>query len=451
MEVGEKKYLSVWHKMAYGSGDMATNFCYSFLSSFVLIYFTDTVGLSAGIIGSLMMLSRVLDGISDVVAGVLIDRTKSRWGKARPWMLWSILPIAVCEILMFSVPDMGQTLQYVYIFIVYTLLNAVFYTANNVAYGTLAMLITPSKTERVQLGVFRFIFTLIATMAVSGGTVAIVDAFGGGAAGWRYTAIIFTSLFVIFQIVCVLSLRERSAAELGAAGTEDKVSVAKSAKYLLRNRFFIIQLFVGILYMGLVTVTASVGVYYMQYIIGNPSMLAAFSMAMALPMVVGLSVTPALVKRFNIWKTVVFALVISTVMCVPYMIFGLNGLVMPMLVFQALQWLFRGPQTGVGAALTAEVCGYTLRKENIRIEGTINACGTMGQKIGMGLGTAITGWLLTASGYDGKLDVQPQSALSMISLLYSALPLIITAIVAVLMCFMNVEKANAKLDAEKGR
>jgi GPH family glycoside/pentoside/hexuronide:cation symporter len=450
MEVTRKNYLSVWHKMAYGSGDMATNYCYAFLSSFVLIYFTDTVGLNAGIIGTLMMASRLLDGLSDVVAGVLIDRTKSRWGKARPWMLWSILPIAICEVLLFSVPSMGETLQYVYIFVIYTLLNAVFYTANNVAYGTLAMLITPLKTERVQLGVFRFIFTVIATMIVSGGTVEIVKAFGGGVNGWRYTSILFASLFVIFQALCVFPLRELPAAELGGTEDEEKVSVLESAKYLLRNRFFIIQLFVGILYMGLVTVTSTVGVFYMQYIIGNPGMLAAFAIAMTLPMVASLAVTPVLVKRFNIWRTVVVALVLSSLMCIPYMIFGYKGMVGPMLVFQALQWLFRGPQTGVGAALTAEVCGYTLRRDGARIEGTINSCGTMGQKVGMGLGTAVTGWLLAASGYNGRLDVQPDSALNMIRFLYAALPLVITVIVTVLMWFMNVEKANERLDAQRG-
>ncbi|MDR2655198.1 MAG: glycoside-pentoside-hexuronide (GPH):cation symporter [Oscillospiraceae bacterium] len=446
----KRKYLNIWHKMAYGSGDMATNFCYSFLSSFILIYFTDTMGLNAGVIGTLFMLSRVIDGVSDVIAGVLIDRTKSRWGKARPWMLLSILPIAVCEILIFSVPDMGRTLQYAYIFVIYTLLNAVFYTANNVAYSTLAMLITPKKTERVQLGVFRFVFTLIATMIVSGGTMEIVKAFGGGVNGWRYTAILFAALFVLFQALCVFPLRELPPSELGGEVSGENVSFVKSAKYLLHNRFFVIQLFVGILYMGLVTITSTVGVYYMTYIIKNPSMLAAFSLAMALPMVVGLFATPALVKRFNIWKTVVAALVLSTAMCIPYMIFGFKGMVIPMLVFQALHWLFRGPQTGVGAALTAEVCGYTLHKDGVRIEGTINSCGTMGQKVGMGIGTAVTGWLMAASGYNGNLEVQPESALSMISFLYAALPLIITAIVAVLMYFMNVEKANAQLDAQKG-
>jgi GPH family glycoside/pentoside/hexuronide:cation symporter len=206
---------------------------------------------------------------------------------------------------------------------------------------------------------------------------------------------------------------------------------------------------IGILYMMLVTVSSTVGIYYMTYVIGDPSMLAVFSLAMAIPMVAGLTLTPFLVKRHGIWKIVVIALVLSTLMCIPFLFFGLRGMIIPMLAFYALHWLFRGPQTGVGAAVTAEVCGYTLRRDGVRIEGTINSCGTMGIKVGAGLGAAVTGWLLAASGYDGSLAVQPQSAVSMITFLYAALPLIITGVGAILFFFMDVEKANKRLDLEK--
>jgi GPH family glycoside/pentoside/hexuronide:cation symporter len=444
----QNKSLSLWIKMAYGSGDMATNFCYSFLSSFVLIYFTDAVGLNAGIIGTIMLASRLLDGVSDVFAGVIIDRTKTRWGKAKPWMMVSILPLALCEVLLFSVPSASQTVQYVYIFVVYTLLNAVFYTANNVAYNTLAMLITPLKTERVQLGVFRFMFTVVATLVVSGGTVKIVEAFGGGLIGWRSTAILFASLFVIFQIVCVLPLRELSSTELGGSPKEEKVSLIQSAQYLLRNRFFVIQVFTGILYMALTAITGTVGVYYMTYIMGDASLLGIFTLFMIVPMMIGLVLTPALVKRFAIWRTVVTALTLATIVCVPYMIFGLKGMFVPMLVCRGFLWLFMGPQIGSTAAFTAEICGYTMRREGVRIEGTINSCSSMGQKVGMGIGTAFAGILLTASSYDGNLAAQPDSAVMMIKFLFAASPLIIAGLCTALMYFMNVEKANAKLDAE---
>ena len=143
----EKRYLKLWQKIAYGAGDFGSNFMFTFVSSFVVIYLTDTVGLDAAVIGMLMFASKCLDGVTDVFFGRLMDRTKSKMGKARPWMFWSVFPLAVCEILLFSTPDMDQKIQYVYFFVVYTLLNSIFYTANNISYATLTALMTKNPNE----------------------------------------------------------------------------------------------------------------------------------------------------------------------------------------------------------------------------------------------------------------------------------------------------------------
>ena len=157
----EKKYLKWYNKVGYGSGDLAANMVYGLLTSFVLIYLTDTVGLNAGIVGTLMMFSKFADGVTDVFFGTLIDKTHSKMGKARPWMLWSYLGNAVMLIAIFAIPkSMGDTAKYAYFFITYTLLNAVFYTANNIAYASLTSLITKNGNERVQMGSIRFMFSL---------------------------------------------------------------------------------------------------------------------------------------------------------------------------------------------------------------------------------------------------------------------------------------------------
>lgn len=188
--MSEKKYLKWYQKVAYGSGDMGSNFMYMFVSSFVLIYLTDTMGLNAGIIGTLIMLSKFMDGISDVVFGTLIDRTRCKMGKARPWMFWSVFPLAICEVLLFTIPDLSETLQYAYFFIVYTLLNAVFYTANNISYSSLTALMTKNPTERVQVGSIRYMFAVTTGIVISSTAVGLVNKFGGGVTGWRSVAII---------------------------------------------------------------------------------------------------------------------------------------------------------------------------------------------------------------------------------------------------------------------
>ena len=138
----EKKYLKWYQKLAYGSGDLASNCSYGLVSSFVLLYLTGTLGLDSAIIGSLMLASKILDGISDVIFGTLIDRTHSKLGKARPWMLFGQVGVSLCLFLLFAIPAGSTTMQYIYFFIVYTALNAVFYTANGIAYSSLVALIT---------------------------------------------------------------------------------------------------------------------------------------------------------------------------------------------------------------------------------------------------------------------------------------------------------------------
>ena len=159
----EKKYLKWYQKLAYGSGDLASNCSYGLVSSFVLLYLTGTLGLDSAIIGSLMLASKVLDGISDVIFGTLIDRTHSKLGKARPWMLFGQVGVSLCLFLLFAIPAGSTTMQYIYFFIVYTALNAVFYTANGIAYSSLVALITKNNNERVQLGSFRFMFAVVTT------------------------------------------------------------------------------------------------------------------------------------------------------------------------------------------------------------------------------------------------------------------------------------------------
>lgn len=168
MEQTDKKYLKWYQKVGYGAGDLASNASYGLVSSFVLLYLSNTMGLDTGIIGTLMLLSKFLDGISDVIFGNMIDRTKSKLGKARPWMLYAQIGVSICLILLFSVPsNIGQTAQYAYFFAFYTALNAIFYTANGIAYSALSALITRNKNERVQLGSIRFMFAVV-TNIVSG-------------------------------------------------------------------------------------------------------------------------------------------------------------------------------------------------------------------------------------------------------------------------------------------
>ena len=210
----EKKYLKWYNMVGYGSGDIAGNVVYALLSSFVMIYLTNTVGLKSGIVGTLIAASKLLDGFSDILFGALIDKTKTKMGKARPWMFGGFFGCAITLFAIFAIPvNMGKTAQYAWFFIAYTLLNAVFYTANNIAYSALTALVTKNSKERVQMGSYRFIFAFSTSLLIQTITVGAVDALGGGAAGWRNIALIYCVFGIITNTLAVFSVKELSEEE----------------------------------------------------------------------------------------------------------------------------------------------------------------------------------------------------------------------------------------------
>ena len=163
----EKKYLKWYNKIGYGSGDIAGNVVYAFLTSFMMVYLTDSVGLAAGVVGTLIAVSKLFDGFTDIFFGSMIDKTHSKMGKAKPWMLYGYIGCAITLVCCFAVPvSFGTTAKYAWFFISYTLLNGVFYTANNIAYSALTSLITKNSKERVQMGSYRFIFAFSTSLLI---------------------------------------------------------------------------------------------------------------------------------------------------------------------------------------------------------------------------------------------------------------------------------------------
>ena len=276
----EKTYLKWYNKVGYGSGDIAGNVVYALLSAFVMIFLTDTVGMNAGIVGTLIAVSKLFDGISDIFFGSLIDKTKSKMGKARPWMLYGYFGCAVCLVAIFCIPaDVSPTAQYAWFFIAYTLLNAGFYTANNIAYSALTALITRNNHERVQMGSIRFMFAFGTSMLIQTITVGMVAHFGGGAAAWRTVAIIYAIVGVISNTLSVMSVKELSPEEL-AAGEETKPDEGTTEKYtlidafglLIRNKYYLMICAAYIL-MQIYTATLNMGIYYMTYVLKNANLL----------------------------------------------------------------------------------------------------------------------------------------------------------------------------------
>ncbi|MBE6611580.1 MAG: MFS transporter [Ruminococcaceae bacterium] len=451
--MNERRYLKWYHKIGYGSGDVAGNVVYALLTSFVMFYLTDSVGLNMGIVSTLMAVSKIFDGVSDIFFGRLIDKTHTRMGKARPWMLWAYIGNSVMLAACFAVPEgWGDAAQYAYFFIVYTLLNAVFFTANNIAYASLTALITRNTNERVQLGSIRFIFAFSTSMFIQWITTRAVEWCGGGTNGWRTVAIVYAILGLIVNTISVLSVKELDDADADAGDAENpeqNLTFLTSVKLLLTNRYYIIICITYIL-TQICTAMLGMGIYYMKYILGDENLLGTFSLAINIPLVIGLLVVPFLIKRFGgMYKLNLIGYLAATVGRALVLVAGYFGSVPLMLAFTALSSFGMSPLQGDLNALIASCSEYTTLKTGKRIDGMMFSCSSLGIKIGGALGTAVSGWMLDAAGYIEDAAVQSASAVSMLNILYLWAPLILCGAVTLLLSALKVEKANAGLIANK--
>ncbi len=470
MEMREKTYLKWYNKIGYGSGDIAGNVIYALLSAFVMIFLTDTVGMNAGIIGSLIAASKLLDGVSDIFFGVLIDKTSTKMGKARPWMFYGYFGCAICLVAIFCIPaNISAFAQYTWFFVAYTVLNAGFYTANNIAYSALTALITKNNQERVEMGSIRFMFAFGTSMLIQTITVSFVAAFGGGAAAWRTVAIIYAVVGLISNTISVMSVRELSPEELagneinpvvydkqikegeleqvaeelkGEAQTgEDKYSLGAAFKLLVQNKYYL-MIVVSYLLMQIYSATLNMGIYFMSYVLKNANLLGVFSWAINIPMIVGLLMTPMLVQKWGgMFRLNKMGYIIGSLGRILVVVAGYMGSVPLMLASTAIAALGMSPLQGNMNALIATCSEYTYLTTGKRVDGTMYSCTSFGTKVGGGIGTAVAGWLLALSGYVGGAEVQSAACMNMLHILYLWMPMVLTILITLILRGLNVEKA----------
>ena len=450
----EKKYLKWYNKVGYGSGDIADNVVYAFLTSFVMIYLTDTIGLNAGIVGTLIAVSKIFDGVTDLFFGSMIDKTKSKMGKARPWMFYGFFGCAITLVGIFAIPTtIGKTAQYAWFFICYTLLNAVFYTANNIAYSALTSLVTKNNRERVEMGSFRFIFAFSTSLLIQSLTIGLVAYFGNDAAAWRTVAIIYTIVGVITNSLSVFSVKELSEEELkenddaDAAEDGEKYTLIDAAKLLVANKYYIMICGTYIL-QQLYSAMLGVGTFYMKYVMGDENLFSYFAWAINIPLIIALIITPALVTKWKgMYKLNLVGYAVGTLGRALVMAAAYMGNIPLMFLFTGVAAFGMGPWQGDMNAVIAEASQYTYLTKGKRVDGTMYSCTSLGVKIGGGIGVAIQGWLLEFAGYDGTLAVQSESCINMLKTMYLLIPAVITLIITFVMSRMKVEKANAELRA----
>lgn len=374
-------------------------------------------------------------------------------GKARPWMLYGYIGCVITLVACFAVPTgLGRTAQYAWFFIAYTLLNGVFYTANNIAYSALTSLVTKNSKERVQMGSYRFIFAFSTSLLIQAVTVGFVEKCGGDAAAWRLVAIIYAMIGLVVNTISVLSVKELPEEELNERDTtdeEEKYGLVQASKLLVKNKFYLMICGTYIL-QQLYSAMIGAGIYYMTWVLKNKNLFGQFAWAVNIPLIIALVFTPTLVGKWNgMYKLNLRGYILAVIGRALVVVAGYMGSIPLMMAFTALAALGQGPWQGDMNAVIASCSEYTYLTQGKRVDGTMYSCTSLGVKIGGGIGTAVVGWLLELSGYVGTYAVQPQSALNMMQFMYLWLPLIFDVLIMFILSGMNVEETNAKIEKEK--
>lgn len=372
-------------------------------------------------------------------------------------MLFAQIGVSLCLLLLFSIPDVGEMAQYGYFFVFYTCLNAIFYTANGVAYSTLSALITKNAQERVQLGSIRFMFAVVTNIVMGFAVTGAVDAFGGGAKGWRMVALICAVIGLVVNTISCLAVKEVPEEEMPDGkmsvdeelekGQDDKLTFWQTVKILLSNKYYVMIVILYIVYYIMSNLTTGSGIYFTTYVLGDGSLLGMFSMMKMFPVIIALIFTPLLVKKAGSMQKVNFwGYVINCILSIFFMYFAAQRNVSLMLLFMFIKGIFAGTLSGTLNALIAEISAYTYRTKGVHMDGMMFSCSSLGVKVGGGIGTAAVGWLLDLGGYAGTAAVQSEGAVNMIFHMYITLPVIFSVIITVLLGMLKVEKANREWD-----
>lgn len=431
--------LSFVERFAYGTGDFAGNIVYSAITIFLVFYYTDVIGMSAGIIGTIMLVSRVLDGVLDLLMGFVVDRTKSRHGKARVWILRMAIPYALSAIVLFSVPiHASNTFKVIYIFISYNLSQVVF-TALNIPYATMNALMTQNQYERGVLGIFRMLLATAGTMFINTFTLKVVKIFGGDAKAWTTTFAIFGFVSILILLFTFYGTKERV---LDETTKENQISAKVGVISLFKNKYWcIIAGSIFCLYFML-TVSGASGVYYAKSILGNQNLVVQIGNAQTIAQVATMFFTAFFIKKWGKRNIFFVGILIMVIGCFVMTIAPVFNVIIA-------GNILKGIGGGFGASamfgMLSDTIEYGEWKTGIRVAGLANAASSFGSKVGSGVGGAVLGWVLSIGKYDGLANVQPNSAIVAINIVYIYIPIVISIIVLIMLNFYKLDKEYPKI------
>lgn len=426
-------------KMAYGFGDVGCNFSWSFVVAFLMIFYTDVFGIGMAAVATLMLVARVWDAVNDPLIGTLSDMTHSRWGRYRPWLLIGAPFTAVVLVLTFwAHPQWSSTAKIIYMSVTYCIL-VLGYTCVNLPYGTLCGAMTQDIDERAQLNTSRSVAAMIAIGIINIITVPLVKFFGDGtlssARGFISVAAIYGMIFLLCHWFCFAKTRE-----VVAVPKTQRLPLTVQLKAVAQNRPYQLAV-IGQLLFGFILYGRNADlIYYFKYVEGNEDLFSFFSLVIIIPSVIGAGLFPIVFRWTHNkgWAASVFSLLMGVSMILLYF-FSPRTTPVLFYAFAALaQFFFSGFNTAI-YAIIPDCVEYGEWKTGIRNDGFQYAFISLGNKIGMALGTSLLALAMDGAGYVANME---QSAMvkAVVHHAFSTVPGVLWIITAVILLFYRLNK-----------
>jgi len=437
MDTNQK--LSFKEKVGYSLGDTASHFVWDMVGFWLLFFYTDVYGISAAAAGTIMLVARFWDMAIDPIIGVISDRTNTRWGKFRPYILFGAIPYAVLAILTFTTPNFGEMGKIIYAGATYVLLMTA-YAFINLPYSALGAVMTDDTYERAGLNTYRFIAGFTGQFVVTGLALTLAEFFGGGnkAQGFQYTVFLFAVISLVFFFITFQTTKERV-----QPPKAQKNSLKEDFRNLLANKAWRILAIVGIISFIMFAMQNAAIAYYFKYYLGRENNVQLFNVIGTVALIVALPFSKPLAKRFGNRNVFIGSSLISGVF---FMLIYLPGVtdIYTIYSFNIIAKMAYAPAVPLLWTMIADSADYGEWKTGRRATGLYFSAAVFAQKAGWGIGAAIAGWILTASNFVPNV-AQTETAITGIKLLVSIIPGVLYMSCALFMIFYKIDSKTTDL------
>lgn len=444
--------LSIKEKVGYAFGDTASNLFFQTFIYFLLYFYTDVFGIPAAAAGTMFLVTRIWDAVNDPIMGAIADRTTSKWGKFRPYLLWVALPFAVMGVITFTTPDFDTTGKLIYAYVTYTLLMML-YTAFNVPYSALMGVMTSNAMERTELSSYRFVGAFIGGLIVQTFTLTLVKYFGNGdeALGWQLAMAVIAGLAFILIFVAFISTKERV-----EPPKDQKVDFKLDIKDLLSNKPWLLIAAATIFQLTYIVMRGTSTTYYFKYYVGDQQLdlfgyvinlsvegfQGSFLFISMLSTILGAILTKSISKKLD-KKNTYMGFLIASAVCSFFFVFIEAESVLTIYIFNIILSFSFGPVAVLQWAMYTDTADYSEWKNGRRATGLIMAASLFALKLGLTFGGSIVGWLLEFYNYIPN-EIQAPETLKGIIYLFSIYPAVFGIIGGLLM--MAYPLTNKKME-----